>query len=85
MGRGPPGPRSTMDWPPLPSEGAHWSLAYGPFEALGRRPRAREGGVAHGELDGLLTGHRAAVRRPGDRGRWWRLKACGGSMLRCER
>jgi hypothetical protein len=25
MGRGPPGPRSTMDRPPLPVEGAHWS------------------------------------------------------------
>jgi hypothetical protein len=52
---------------------------------LGRRPRAREGGVAHGELDGPLTGDQVAARRPSDEGRWWRVKACGGSALLCER
>jgi hypothetical protein len=40
--------------------------------------------VAHGELDGLLTIDRAAVRRPGNGGRWWWAKAYSGSMLRCE-
>jgi hypothetical protein len=66
-----------VDWPPLPAEGAHWRSAYGHSEALGRRPRAGEGGVAHGELDGSLTGDRAAARRSGDGGRWWWVKAGG--------
>jgi hypothetical protein len=52
---------------------------------LGRRPRAREGGVAHRELDGPLTGDQVVARRPSDEGRWWRVKACGGSALLCER
>jgi hypothetical protein len=43
MGREPPGPWSTVDWPPLPVKRAHWSSAYGHFGALGRRPRAGEG------------------------------------------
>jgi hypothetical protein len=37
--------------------------------------------VAHGELDGPLTGDLVAARWPGDRGRWWRVKACSGSLL----
>jgi hypothetical protein len=55
MGRGPSGPRSTVDWPPLMTEGAYWSSAYGRSGALGQRPRVGEGGVSNGELDGLLT------------------------------
>jgi hypothetical protein len=34
--------------------------------------------VAHGKLDGPLTGAWAVVRQPGDGGWWWRPKACGG-------
>jgi hypothetical protein len=31
-----------------------WKVGRGIFGNLGRRPRAGEGGVAHGKLDGLL-------------------------------
>jgi hypothetical protein len=60
-----------VDRPPLTAEGAHWSSAYGHSRALGRRPRAGEGGVAHEELDGPLTRDLAAVRWSGDGGRLW--------------
>jgi hypothetical protein len=37
--------------------------------------------MAHGELDGLLTGAQATARWSGDGGGCWRPKACGGGVL----
>jgi hypothetical protein len=62
-------------------------LELGLWPFRGSRPMTKGGGggLAHGELDGPLTGDQAATRRSGDGGRWWRVRACSGSMLRCKR
>jgi hypothetical protein len=74
-----------MDQPLLPARGPTQSSAYGRSGARGHRPRAREGGVVHGQLDEPLTGAQAAARRPDDREGQRRPKAHIGGVLRCER
>jgi hypothetical protein len=71
MGRGAPEPWSTVDRPPLPAGGAHWSLAYCRSGTLGRWPRGEGGGVKYGGPDGPLSRGRAAVKWPDNGERWW--------------
>jgi hypothetical protein len=71
---------------PASIAGRRSSLELGLWPFQGSRPmtKGRGGVVAHGKLDGPLTGDRAASRRPGDRGSWWWANSCGGSAPMLE-
>jgi hypothetical protein len=61
MGRGPPGLRSTVDWPPLPTGGAHRSSASDHSGARELRPRGGGEEGRAGELNGGVAAAREAV------------------------
>jgi hypothetical protein len=83
MGRGPPGRRSTVDWPPLPTGGSHRSLAYGTPVHVGS-PRL------HGKDEELARVQSRASpeteERRGDRAiavKTWRRWRSVRAMLKC--
>jgi hypothetical protein len=77
--RGPPGLRSTVDWPPSPIGGVHRSSAYGRPSPRKLTATAREGRGAHqGSVQGLTRGG-GATWRPGDCGAESAVVALGES------